>query len=1273
MSEVKKKYGSRSRDFTDKIFSNLFFWWLKDLFFHGRRRFIGPDNLPDALPEELSEPLGDALQLAWDEEVKNGAENGTRPSLWRAIRKTYWLSFLKIFQPTLLGLLMSYFRPATTTTTGQAYAYAAALVVSLVLQAMFVRHGYFGLNRIGMRARIACSSLVYRKITRLSCSAARKTSAGAVINLLSNDVAYFETLTAYLPFLWITPVHLLVATYLIWRYIGAASLVGIALMVLQSIPLQIFLYRISSKLRSKLSARTDKRISLIGEVIGGIGTIKMHVWERPFEELVYAYRKQEIRVYLKRAYVASLIPAIGAFVYRVSAFFTVLAYTLKNDIMPAEKIVPVAQHLFNLRIKSFTNAIKSNADVNVSMRRIENFLLLDEVGSRVDKLDCGSGDTSVSINNVVITREPGVTDKSNGGLTIDVGTGKLCAVSGKVGSGKSSLLKLMLGELQPVSGHVAVRGRVSYAGQEPWLFSGSIRENIVFGDTFDEERYIRAVEACALAEDFDRLAHGDKTLVGERGSALSGGQCTRINLCRAVYRDADVYLLDDPFSATDTTVNQILFEKCINGLLRDKTRVLVTHGLQHLSDDDHVILLEQGRVEFQGSLSDLKKSDLSARYAYCGASIGKPENPESKEDIDPSCGRVSLVPSKSCEEPKETEELIARDKIDKSLYWKYIRASDSHCTIFWLLLFFTVALLSSSGFDYWIVAWTKREETRLRDVDNDQPAASSSYVRVLLYVCGSLLGTLVVSSVVKNVLSYKVLLDANKKIHNGMFASLVRAPLWFFQVNPAGRILNRFSKDTGAADEVFTRVVFDSVDLLFVNVAIILPILVADWKNALPMLLVACVLFKLSELYVPTAQAIRRLEGNAKSPVLSIAASSLSSGILTIRSCGAEKIVRRTFDSRQDRHTAAHFLGVAANSAFSLWAELLVGGLFVLAVFRYLCLESPEERRSASDVGLVLMQLLKVSMMLQFAMRQVSETMVQMANVERMFQFTELEREGQPNGAYRSKIEKAWPTRGELVFENVSLRHSDRKGEEPVLRNLNFKIEPRMKVGVVGRTGAGKSSLISAVMRLARTEGRLMIDGLDVGTIGLSDLRSKVSVIQQEPILFSVPLRDNVDPFHEYDDASLWSALREVGLDRTFESLDQPISRAGADLSAGQRQLLCLVRAVVKNDKNKIVVLDEATANVDPTTDALIQKTIKDTFKDCTVLTIAHRLNTIMDSDRVLVMDAGEVVEFDHPAVLLRRGGRFAEMVRQTGCAMAQQLKGIAEENYNKNRRVEQR
>ncbi|XP_068086467.1 ATP-binding cassette subfamily C member 4 isoform X2 [Anabrus simplex] len=1244
--------------------------------------------------------------------------------------------FVRMAQPVMLGYLLNYFAHDGTVSKESALWYAGGVLLCSMINT-FVSHPYMmGMFHLGFKIRIGCCSLMYRKALKLSKAALAGTTVGQITNLMSNDVQRFDIMLLFLHYIWIGPVQSAIVMYYLGSELGAAGLGGF-LVLLVVIPCQGYLGKMSSVYRLRTAVLTDDRVRLMNEIISGIQVIKMYTWEKPFADMVARARTKEMAVIRKMSYVHSIIPSFYICVTRLAIFLTVLTYVLTGSSITAQKVFVVTGYyniLKDTMNNAFPLAIAFWSEGWVSVKRVRQFLMCEELptlpsGSTEPKppkdvMQNGTLDQQapgeeqflmheelptipsrstepkpakdVQSNTLdkpvpgdeVVVKFHGLTAKWNQGsddntlsnINLTVKKGQLVAVIGPVGSGKSSLLHAILGEIPVVNngGTLSFNGRLAYSSQEPWLFSGSIRQNILFGEPYNAKRYHRIVRACALAHDFEQLPHGDRTLVGDRGVILSGGQKARVNLARTVYKDADIYLLDDPLSAVDSHVGKHLFEDCITGLLVEKTVILVTHQLQYLMDADHIVILSNGEIAAQGTYTKLLSSGLD--FAQL---LGHQENEDTTADESGNLGvrqrkkTLSISSSESISAAKEEktfdavheeEELRYSGHVRADVYSRYAAALGNCCMLFIVVLLLILSPVVSMAGDLWIAQWTNSEELeRFSILTNDTTSdhgwwyglEDSMYIDIYT---GLIVAT-VVAAISQLLVFFHACMHASIQLHNKMFESITRATMKFFNTNPSGRILNRFSKDMGAIDEALPMIMFDCFAILLELLTITVMVAILNFWLLIPSLFIAIFFTLLRMVFLATSRSIKRLEGVTRSPVFSHLNASLQ-GLTTIRAMGAQSILCKEFDHHQDMNTSAFYLFLTSNRSFGFWLDFGCLVYLGFVIFSFLLLS---EDSFPGNVGLAITQTIGLTGMFQWGMRQSAELENQMTAVERVLEYTEVEREPPLQSDPDKKPPKDWPSKGKVEFEKVYLTYA--KDDPYVLKGVTFTVRPMEKIGIVGRTGTGKSSLITALFRLVEVEGTIRIDEIDIKTLGLHDLRGKLSIIPQQPVLFSGTLRKNLDPFDEFPDSVLWQALKEVELKDAVE--DQPAglnwktSEGGSNFSVGQRQLVCLARAIVRN--NKILVLDEATANVDPQTDALIQKTIRRKFANCTVLTIAHRLHTVMDNDRLLVIDGGMVVEYDHPYILLQnRDGVLRSLVEETGRTMADELCAIAKENYKK-------
>uniref|UniRef100_A0A8C7TZT0 Multidrug resistance-associated protein 4 n=1 Tax=Oncorhynchus mykiss TaxID=8022 RepID=A0A8C7TZT0_ONCMY len=1154
----------------------FFVSWLNPLFRIGYKRRLEEDDMYKVLPEDGSERLGEELQRHWDHEVQKAAKELRPPKLTKVLIKCYWKPY-------------------------------AVLGIFTLIEAL-------------------C----------LSSAAMGKTTTGQIVNLLSNDVNKFDEVTIFLHFLWVGPLQAAAVLGLLWVEIGPSCLAGMAVLVIL-MPTQTMFGRLFSKFRSKTAALTDNRIRTMNEVVSGIRIIKMYAWEKPFSALVNDVRRKEISKIMSSSYLRGLNMASFFAASKIIVFITFTVYVLLGNTISASRVFVAVSLYSAVRLTVtlfFPSAIEKLSETRISVRRIKNFLLLDEIVKSVPNVlhtQCMLSSSPVPPSNFP----------------------------------QSSLLSAILGELPHDKGVLKVKGQLTYASQQPWVFPGTIRSNILFGKALHPQKYEKVLRACALKRDMELLPDGDLTVIGDRGATLSGGQKARVNLARAVYQDADIYLLDDPLSAVDAEVGRHLFEQCICGILKNKPRILVTHQLQYLQAANQILVLKEGHMVARGTYSELQRSGVDFTSLLKREEEG-PQAPGVETECRSPCSRTLSQNSEVSHtssirsvkdgteqlpaEPVQTvvEESRSEGTIGVGLYVKYLKAGANILVLIGVVLLQFLAQAAYILQDWWLAYWAGEQEklnvNGTVTIQNGVNVTEQLNLDFYLGIYAGLTGATLIFGFARSLVMFNVLVKAAQSLHNRMFNSILRTPVRFFDVNPIGRVLNRFSKDIGQLDAALPWTFVDFIQIFLQIIGVVaVAASVIPWI-LIPLAPLIIVFLFLRRYFLQTSRDVKRLESTTRSPVFSHLSSSLQ-GLWTIRAFRAEERFQNTFDAYQDLHSESWFLFLVTSRWFAVRLDGMCAVFVTITAFGCLLLRDQVE---AGSVGLALSYAVTLMGMFQWGVRQSAEVENMMTSVERVVEYTELESEAPWETQMRPPPE--WPSQGLITFDRVSFSYSS---DGPVvLKDMKAMFRPKEKVGIVGRTGAGKSSLVSALFRLAEPEGRIYIDGVLTSEIGLHDLRQKMSIIPQDPVLFTGTMRKNLDPFSQHTDEDLWNALQEVQLKSVVEELpnkmETVLAESGSNFSVGQRQLVCLARAVLR--KNRILIIDEATANVDPRTDELIQKTIRDKFRECTVLTIAHRLNTIIDSDRILVLDAGQIHAYDEPYTLLQNhDGIFFKMVQQTG------------------------
>ncbi|KAG8507864.1 Canalicular multispecific organic anion transporter 2 [Galemys pyrenaicus] len=1322
------------------------------------------------------------------EVLLGGRARPREPSFLKALLVTFGPSFLisscfKLIQdlisfinPQLLSILIGFIsKPNAPSWWG--FLLAGLMFVCSMVQTLVLHQYFHHVFVLGLKLRTGIIGLIYRKALLITSSVKRESTVGEIVNLMSVDAQSFMDIAPYLNLVWSSPLQIILAIYFLWQNLGPSVLAGIALMVLL-IPLNGAVAMKTQALQVEKMKFKDSRIKLINEILGGIKVLKLYAWEPSFLKQVEDVRVQELRLLRKAAYLNTIsvfIWVCSPFLVRLSplaslnlwapgcawgtatsnptpilpgdqvTLITLGVYVLvdKNNVLDAQKAF-VSVSLFNILkrpLDMLPQLISSLIQTNVSLKRIQHFLSQDELDPQcVERKNISPG-YAITIHNGTFTWAQDLPPTLHS-LDIQVPKGALVAVVGPVGCGKSSLLSALLGDMEKLEGKVHVKGSVAYVPQQAWIQNCTLQDNVLFGQSLDPKRYQQALEACALLPDLEVLPGGDQTEIGEKGINLSGGQRQRVSLARAVYSDADIFLLDDPLSAVDSYVAKHIFDKVIGpeGVLEGKTRVLVTNGLSFLPRTDFIVVLADGQVSEAGSYSALLQCSGSfasflRNYAPKGehpedsqtgtchprpsgtpglpallvseslrqpsvvpggtpawqSDIGKrhpaPEDAEDKgalliadtlsdhidlmdnemamhKDKNQFMRQLSVMSSEeegqgwpvpqrhlgsteNVEETAETKErpagkgiLIQEEKaevgtVKLNVFADYAKAVGL-CTTVAFCLLYAGQSAAAVGADMWLSAWTN--EAGMGQQNNTSLRlgvfAALGIVQGVLVMLAAL--TMTVGGV-----------RAAASLHQGLLHNKMRSPQSFFDTTPSGRILSCFSKDINVIDDVLVPTILMLAGSLCNALSTVVVIAVTTPIFAVVIVPLAAVYIFVQRFYVTTSRQLKRLESISRSPIYSHFSETVT-GSSVIRAYGRSQDFEAISDIKVDTNQKTWYPYIISNRWLGIRLEC-VGNFVVL--FAALFAVIGRSSLSPGLVGLSVSYALKVTFVLNWMIRVLSDLEANIVAVERVKEYSKTETEG-PWMVAGSCPSKGWPLQGKVEFRNYSVRY--RPGLELVLKNLNLQVHGGEKVGIVGRTGAGKSSMTLCLFRiLEAAEGEILIDGLNVANIGLHDLRSQLTIIPQDPILFSGTLRMNLDPFGKYSEEDIWRAL-ELSHLRAFASsqpagLDFQCSEGGENLSMGQRQLVCLARALLR--KSRILVLDEATAAIDLETDNLIQATIRTQFAACTVLTIAHRLHTIMDYTRILVLDKGTVAEFDSPTNLIAARGIFYGMARDAGLA----------------------
>ncbi|KAM6442960.1 ATP-binding cassette sub-family C member 2 isoform 1-T1 [Liasis olivaceus] len=1205
---------------------------------------------------------------------------------------------LMFVNPQLLKLMIS-FASDPKAYLWQGYVFAVLLFVTALVQS-FCLQQYFQLCfELGMNLRTSLMAAIYKKALTVSNVTRKESTVGETVNLMSVDAQRFMDFTVFMHQLWSSPLQIILSLVFLWAELGPSVLAGIGVMVLL-IPLNAVLVTKSRAVQVKNMKYKDERMKIMNEILNGIKILKFFAWEPSFQKQVEKIRAWELKGLLHFFHLQS----VALFVFSCAPFlvsvatFAVYVMVDENNILDAQKAF-TAIALFNILrfpLAMFPLTISSLVQVKVSTERLEQYLGSEDLNTSAIWHNPIPG-CAVKFHEASFAWEQD-SDVTVKDITLEIPHGSLVAIVGSVGSGKSSLISAMLGEMENIKGHINIQGSMAYVPQQAWIQNATLKDNILFGSPLDEARYQQILEACALLPDLQLLPGGDLTEIGEKGINLSGGQKQRISLARAVYSNADIYLLDDPLSAVDSLVGRHIFEKVLGpeGLLQKKTRILVTHSLSFLAQVDDIVVLETGTVMECGSYSTLLANSgsfaqLLLMYGNLqdniheeeatvgiGEELELDEYPELVTEEIPadvvtmtqkseasvhqkifnrSRSTSSSVSVKKAHqghlnEKKLMTEFKGQRLIDKEametgkvklvMYLRYLHAVGWGLSISILISYIGQAA-SLLGSNLWLSDWTNDASL----YQNKTYPAAQRDLRVGIY--GTLGASYSLFLLGSTVLASFGSIQASRVLHEQLLSNILRVPMSFFDSTPTGRIVNRFAKDIFTVDESIPMSFRSWMSCFFMILSTLVIICLATPYFTIVTVPLGILYYFILQFYVATSRQLRRLDSVSRSPIYSHFSETVS-GLSVIRAFGHQERFLQHNEKIVDVNQKSVYSWIVSNRWLAVRLEL-VGNLTVF--FAALLAVFAKDSLNNGIVGLSISSALNITQTLNWLVRMTSELETNIVAVERVHEYTEVANEAPWVTTQRPPSQ--WPNNGEITFMDYKVRY--RPELELVLDGISCDIKGTEKIGVVGRTGAGKSSLTNCLFRILEAAGgKILIDGLDIATLGLHDLRQKLTIIPQDPVLFSGSLRMNLDPFDQYSDEDIWHALELAHLKSYVhalpEGLSSPVSEAGENWSVGQRQLVCLARALLR--KSKILILDEATAAVDMETDHLIQETIRSEFANCTVLTIAHRLHTIMDSQRVMVLQAGKIVEFDSPERLLQQEGIFAGMAREAGITRAQ-------------------
>ncbi|KAG0333210.1 Multidrug resistance-associated protein 1 [Podila humilis] len=1417
---------------------------------------------------------GDNLDDKWSQEKTKAIAQNRPPKLLNALYREFGIKYIlvgvwKLIWGACTWTGAYYFLRVSIEVLEQnlpsrtGHLYAMGLLLTSLGSSIAIHQLYGECTALGIQVKASISVLIYRKSLVL---ARVRGGAGEIINIISTDVARIVDAVTNFHFLWSALIETVLILALAFPTVGWQAALTAVCLVLVVLPLQVYLGRLTSQIQVEQTKVTTERVHLMSEILTAIKLIKFYAWEAPFTQQIDQVRTRELNLFKKNLKVKAVNLAVVFALPVVVAVSALAVYNSKRTGPLDSSIVFTALSIFNTLRYPFLMlplAVKSTSGARLALRRLDDYLTQPEIESLEEYSATDGGDIALELSGGEFTWDGDDSGPALSNINLQVKKGDVVAIVGDVGSGKSSFIAALLGQIRQTNSGPKLKlyGKSAYVPQEAWLINVNLRENIIFGKEFEEDRYNAVIKVCALERDLTLFSHGDMTEIGERGSNLSGGQKQRVSLARAVYHRSDIVLMDDPLSALDQNVGRQIFDQCIRGYLSDRTVIIVTHQLQYLHRCDKIVMLQNGKIAYQGTYNELmaneptfstlinthvsnddddnldgvlanengsdelqdmdmdeddqemsleehlasnearnqvtvtgpqalekmmrarlgagprrhtlppgtkvgdapgtatiinqnyatitpkerlrllqrqlpyinqnsiladtlqqhtnlnfisrvgphdgysspvnnsfsqavrrneltihsipeggiygnriarKRRSRSTKIGYHRSSVSgiSARKHSLTDDDDVSFGvadddgatRPTMTPQEEFSDDDDSDDggeregaLIGDDKSMDELgfadYVKYFNAGSGVFITFMIIVLFFVAHGIRIGSDYWLRLWV--------------PDTLNTTDSVYLGVYGAFIALFTVAVLARGLWFAHEAALKSKELHDRAFMSVMRAPMSFFETTSLGRILSAFSKCMFAVDDTLP-----DAALLFLQYfplalgAFLLIACVVHWQNAVTVIVLMVIAIFVVWYGSPADSKLKQMEALSKPPVFQHITTTLE-GLFSIRAYN----VQSRFDGMNMAVLDKNHESLYAMLSTKTWTAFyldVISSFMVYSTALFLVIHRNTISEVSSVAGLALSNALQMLVFLQWTVRQMGEVQAQISTVGQLDYYGRKINPEAPAENPSTKPDKSWPQQGQIDFDHLILSY--RKNSPPVLKDVSFTIQPKEKVGIVGRTGSGKSTLLVGLLRIVEaSSGAIRIDGVDISTLGLKDLRTKVGIIPQEPVLFVGTIRTNLDPFGQHEDNAIWRALDAVHLGNKVKEmplkLDSPVIEHGKNFSLGQRQLICIARSLVIG--SKIIVLDEATASIDMVTDRLLQETIKVNFSDCTVLTIAHRLNTIIESDKVLVMDGGEVAEFGEPHKLLQDpNGIFAELVKHAGEAASKKLAMIAEDAH---------
>ncbi|KAI3927981.1 hypothetical protein MKW98_023582 [Papaver atlanticum] len=1226
------------------LLSRATWYWMNPLLTKGYELPLHIEDVPSLSPDHMAQETSQLFESNWPKQADK-CSHPVRTTLircfWKEMIFTAVLAILKLCVMYLGPILLNGFVRFTSgkgDSPYEGYYLVLALLLAKFIEVLSSHQFNFQSQKVGMLIRSSLITCLFKKGLKLSCSSRQKHDIGQIVNHMAVDAQQLSDMILQLHNLWMMPIQVGISLVILYSYLGISSLaafVGVtAVMVFV-----LWSTKRTNKYQFGVMKMRDSRMKATTEMLNNMRVIKFQAWEEHFAEKIQAFRDSEF-VWLQKFGIsasANMValwstPVIVSTLTFGTAIF--LGYPLDvGTFFTATSIFKILQE----PIRSFPQALISISQAMISLGRLDGYLTSNEsVAGDVEREENCGGSVAVEIHGGVSGWDDDVSGEAILKiLNLQINKGEFIAIVGTVGSGKSSFLAAILGEMHKISGKARVCGTTAYVAQTPWIQNGTIQANILFGTAMDINRYREVIRACCLEKDLNMMEFGDQTEIGERGINLSGGQKQRIQLARAVCQDCDIYLLDDIFSAVDAHTGSELFKDCVRGALKNKTILLVTHQVDFLHNADLILVMIF--LFFFCALVAAHESSMELLEEKNSSPREKPGMSIHPSSATPHDANVIIRSADESKPAKATSKLINEEEretghISSDVYKAYSTEAYGWWGVVAVVLMYLFWQFSLMAGDYWLAFETSEDR------------AASFDPTFFIEIYGIIA---VVSCFLVMIRAFGVMfigLKTAQLFFIKIIRSISRAPMSFFDTTPSGRVLSRASSDQTTVDLLLPFFVSMTVTMYFTLLSILFVICQVAWPTIF--LLIPLIWFNIwyRRYYLASSRELTRLDSITKAPVIHHFSESIA-GVMTIRCFRKQEEFCNENFNRVNTNLRMDFHNNGSNEWLGFRLELV--GSMVLCLSAFFMILLPTNFIKPEYVGLSLSYGLSLNGVLFWTIYMTCFVENKMVSVERIRQFINISSEA-PWRIKDCLPFPDWPTHGDVSVNNLQVRY--RPNTPLILKGVTLRIQGGEKVGVVGRTGSGKSTLIQAFFRVVEPSGgNIIIDNIDISKLGLYDLRSRFGIIPQEPVLFQGTIRSNIDPAGLYSEEEIWKSLERFQLKDVViakpQKLDASVVDSGDNWSVGERQLLCLGRVMLK--RSRILFMDEATASVDSQTNSVIQKIIREDFSACTIISVAHRIPTVMDCDRVLVIDAGLALEFDKPSSLLEKPTIFRALVQE--------------------------